>query len=209
MYLSDRGLTFQTKVSHRSVGPTEPELSIPDSAVGERPDDVEEYFSRLVPLFNEAGRAEFRQKQWQDEQDAIEYHCVDTLRMAMERARFAPGAANLSGVRVRFWLKESAGVVEMHFTRRLEPVGWFMPVTTGFDPGRPPFQTRLGYVGIAANVRRRIVITGEAALNDAVRRGEVSSEQAGNWSDQLRRLRHEYMSRRYPPAIVRNFALNA
>ncbi len=170
---------------------------------------AEAFFARLVDHFNHIGQVELIQEQWKDDPDSLEYVCVDTKRMVMEKSRYVNRAADLSGVRIRFWLKEHTAVVDMHFTPQLEPVGWFMPVTLGFDAARPPLRTAVAFVGIVVSTKRKIVVTGEDALDAALSHDRVSEAQSAVWLQQLRRLRYEFMARRYPPAIVRNFALVA
>lgn len=180
------------------------------SAAGPRPSaPAEAFFVRLVDHFDHIGQVELVQEQWRDDPDSLEYVCVDTQRMVMEKSRYVSRAADLSGVRIRFWLKEHTAVVDMHFTPQLEPVGWFMPVTLGFDAARPPFRTAVAFVGIVVSTRRKIVVTGENALDAALSHDRVSEAQSAVWRKQLRRLQYEFMARRYPPAIVRNFALVA
>ena len=174
-----------------------------------RSSPAEELFTRLVNHFNCIGQVELVQEQWKKDPDSLDYVCVDTKRMVMEKSRYVSREADLSGVRVRFWLKEYTAVVDMHFTPHLEPAGWFMPVTMGFDVARLPFQTAMAFVGLAVSTRRKIIVTGENALDDALANNIISEEQRTVWLQQLRHLRYEFMARRYPPAIVRNFALVA
>ncbi len=174
-----------------------------------RSSPAEDLFTRLVDHFNCIGQVELVQEQWKNDPDSLDYVCVDTRRMVMEKSRYVSRTADLSGVRVRFWLKEQAAVVDMHFTPHLEPAGWFMPVTMGFDVTRLPLQTAMAFVGLAVSARYKIIVTGENSLDDALARDIISAEQRTVWLQQLRHLRYEFMARRYPPAIVRNFALVA
>ncbi len=164
-------------------------------------------FARLVSHCNSIGQLELNQEQWKTDPDSLDYVCVDTQRMVMEKARFVSRETGLSGVRVRFWLKEPTNVVDMYFTPDLEPVGWFMPVTLGFDVSKSPFRTEIGFVGMVVSVKRRIVVTGEIALSEALTRAEITEQQSLAWQEKLRHIRYEFMARRYPPAIVRNFSL--
>ncbi len=170
---------------------------------------AEDLFAKLVHHFNCIGHVELAQAQWKNDPDSLDYVCVDTKRMIMEKSRYVNRAADLSGVRIRFWLKEHATIVDMHFTPQLVPVGWFMPVTTGFEASSFPFQTAVAFVGIAVSARRKIIVTGEQALRDARANDVVSEAQRHVWLERLRHLRYEFMARRYPPAIVRNFTLVA
>ncbi len=175
--------------------------------IGSAPQDA--LFARLVDHCNGIGQMALIQAQWEHDADSLDYMCVDTRRMVMEKSRYVSREAGLSGVRVRFWLKDHVTVVDMHFTSHLEPVGWFLPVTLGFDVASPPLQTSMAFVGMAVSTRRQIVVTGEQALQAALSQNRVSQQQERDWQAQLRHLRYEFMARRYPPAIVRNFALVA
>ena len=166
-----------------------------------------EFFDRLVDHCNCVGRVELLQEQWKNDPDSLDYVCVDTQRMVMEKTRFINREAGLSGVRVRFWLKDQNTVVDMHFTPRLECAGWYMPVTMGFNVNSFPYQTETAFVGLAVSAKRKIVVTGEQSLATALSSDAVTEQQAHNWREQLRHLRREFMARRFPPAIVRNFTL--
>lgn len=164
-------------------------------------------FEKLVDHCNGIGRVNLVQEQWRDDPASLDFVCVDTKRMVMEKSRHINRQTGLSGVRIRFWLKELESVVEMHFTPHLECAGWFMPVTLGFDVNSPPYRTETAFVGLAVSVSRNVVVTGEHALSTALSNEEVSKKQANEWREQLRSLRRQFMARRYPPAIVRNFTL--
>ncbi len=168
-----------------------------------------ELFERLVSLYDAIGRTVLTQSEWKGQAETIEYQCVDTRRMLMEKARYANASLGLSGVRVRFWLKEYDRIVDKYFAPDLEPVGWFMPVCLGFGTRETQYQTRTGYLGMGVSQTRNIVVTGEARLKDALAQEMVTAEEADMCQTHLRSLRIECMSRRFPPAIVRNFELES
>lgn len=166
-------------------------------------------FARLVTLYDAIGQTTLTQSEWQEQRDTIEYQCVDTRRMLLEKSRFANAQWGLSGIRVRFWLKEHDTVVDKYFAPNLEPVGWFMPICKGLGTTGAQFQTRTRYLGMGVSQARNIVVTGESRLQDALKQQVVSPEEAEQCQAQLRALRIEFMSRRFPPAIVRNFELES
>ncbi len=166
-------------------------------------------FERLVALYDAIGQTTLTQAATQEQLDTITYQCVDTRRMLMEKTRYASARLHLSGIRVRFWLKEHDTVVDKHFAPNLEPVGWFMPVCMGLGTHDAQFQTCTRYLGMGVSQARNIVVTGEAQLQEALQQRVVSPEEADSCQAQLRTLRNEFMSRRFPPAIVRNFELES
>ena len=166
-------------------------------------------FARLTAYYDALGQVALTQAQWQDDDHTWDYACADTQRMVMEKARYSDRDLQLSGVKVRFWLKEHASIVDKFFAADLEPVGWFAVVCTGFDAAHAPLRTETRFVGIGINPQRRIVVTGESRLQQALARQAVTPAEAAQLQAQLRQLRIDCMANRYPPAIVRNFALAA
>ncbi len=166
-------------------------------------------FERLVSLYDTIGQTTLVQSEWKEQAETLEYLCVDTQRMLMEKSRYANARLGLSGIRVRFWLKECDTVVDKYFAPSLEPVGWFMPVCTGLGLNGTQFRTQTRYLGMGISQDRNIVVTGEARLQDALDQQMVSAAEADLCQNQLRTLRIQCMSRRFPPAIVRNFELES
>lgn len=166
-------------------------------------DSARDLFDRLVVHLDGLGRASLRQEEWERHPDTIDYQAEDTQRMLMEKARYVSSGPGLSGTKVRFWLKWDGRVVEKFFTASLDAVGYWMPVCTGFDAARTPYETQATYLSILVSAQRRIVVAGENALAAA----QLPAAEADALQARLKALRYECLSRKFPPAIIRNFEL--
>lgn len=166
-------------------------------------------FSHLIDYSDALGRVTLCQTQWKTDPDTLDYVCVDTQRMVMEKARFVSRELHISGTKVRFWLKEHGTVVEKYFAPNLEPVGWFMPICTGFEASQLPLCTDTSFLGMCVSQKRQIVVTGEKSMQQALVSQLLTRQEADSIQAQLRQLRLDCVVRRYPPAIVRNFELVA
>ncbi len=165
-------------------------------------------FQALIAHGNACGHRVFAQADWETDRDTIEYNCVETRRMLIEKASFSSSGMGMSGTRMRFWLTEANYVVEKYFGPNLAPVGWFMPVCEEFTNVDRRLQACTLYLGMVANRTRKLVVTGERPLERAVAEQQLTRQVADRYQERLRQLRRDCLSGRFPPAIVRNFELD-
>ncbi|MCE2466777.1 MAG: hypothetical protein J4G06_02040 [Caldilineaceae bacterium] len=164
-------------------------------------------FQALIAHGNACGNRVLAQADWETDRDTIEYNCVETRHMLIEKASFSSSSMGMSGTRMRFWLPEANYVVEKYFGPNLAPVGWFMPVCEEFTNVDRRLQACTLYLGMVANRTRKLVVTGERPLERAVAEQRLTRQVADRYQERLRQLRRDCLSGRIPPAIVRNFEL--
>lgn len=164
-------------------------------------------FQALIDHGNACGNRVLAQADWETDRDTIEYNCVETRRMLIEKASFSSSDMGMSGTRMRFWLTEANCVVEKYFGPNLAPVGWFMPVCGEFANVDRRLQACTLYLGMVANRTRKLVVTGERPLERAVAEQRLTRQVADRYQERLRQMRRDCLAGRFPPAIVRNFEL--
>lgn len=165
-------------------------------------------FQALIAHSNACGKRVFAQADWETDSDTIEYNCVETRRMLIEKSSFSSSSMGMSGTRMRFWLTDANHVVEKYFGPDLVPVGWFMPVCEEITNVDRRLQACTLYLGMVANRTRKLVVTGERLLERAVVEQRLTRQAADRYQERLRQLRKDCLSGRFPPAIVRNFELD-
>ncbi len=165
-------------------------------------------FQALIAHGNACGHRVLTQADWETDRDTIEYNCVETRRMLIEKSSFSSSSMGMSGTRMRFWLTDVNHVVEKYFGPNLAPVGWFMPVCEEFTNVDRRLQACTLYLGMVANRTRKLVVTGERPLERAVAEQRLTRQAADRYQERLRQLRRDCLSGRFPPAIVRNFELD-
>ena len=164
-------------------------------------------FQALIAHGNACGSRFLAQADWETDRDTIDYHCVETRRMLIEKSSFSSSDMGMSGTRMRFWLTGSSHLVEKYFGPDLAPIGWFMPVCDEIANVDRRLQACTLYLGMVANRTRKLVVTGERPLERAVADSRLTRADADRYQERLRQLRKDCLAGRFPPAIVRNFEL--
>ena len=108
----------------------------------------------------------------------------------------------------RFWIFDRGQLVEKYFDDKGTSLGFSVPVVTDFqrDGGRVSALDLGLQLWLADD--GQVIVLGEAGFDAAVADGIVTPERAEDGERIIRELTLEIAQGRFPPAVIRNFALN-
>ncbi len=154
---------------------------------------------------------------WQTVAHMTDYRAEWFSEMLVERATWLPsaplqqiGERTIAGpgyVWLRFWLLESELMVDKYFDAAGQLVGFYVPITM-------PLQRRVNTLRIITLVLalwvqpdERVTVLQEAAFDQAVKGGAITPVETEQAEQRIRELTLAVVQKRFPPAMVRNFAL--
>jgi len=139
--------------------------------------------------------------------------------MLIERAAWAETAPEqrLGAVKIaapgftwfRFWLTEGDRVIEKYFDESGKPVGIYVHVGMALPQQGRSFSLVDLMLGLWISGQSHVTVHNEEKFDAAVRDGIISPVEAEHAEHQIRELTTAIAGKRFPPAIVRNFAIVA
>ena len=108
---------------------------------------------------------------------------------------------------VRFWLLDGGQIIDKGFDGEAEPVGYFAPVTAGFERDGDTLEATQLYLGLSMDQEGRVTVTGEAEFEQAVARNELSQDEIQLAEERIRELTLAAAAKQWPSPFVRNFAI--
>lgn len=154
---------------------------------------------------------------WQHQPDLYDYRHDWRNDILVERATWADAApiqqlgatviAAPGYVWFRFWLAEGDRILDKYFDDNGNAIGIYAHIGMGL-----PHQGR-GYsmvdliLGLWITGQSRVTVHNEARFDAAVAGGLISPVEAEHAEHQLREITTAIAHKRFPPALVRNFAI--
>jgi hypothetical protein len=155
--------------------------------------------------------------EWQQNPYLTDYRSQLLDKMYVERARWravAPirrlGDSVVSApgyISVRFWLLDGEEPIEKYFDHERRAIGFFVPVCMPVQRRGAGFFARTLGLGLWLQTNGRLTVLGEAAFDVAAATGELAPVEVEHAEFRIRALTLEINQKRYPPGMVRTFAL--
>lgn len=155
--------------------------------------------------------------EWRDAPHLMDYRIEWLSNMVVERATWDATAstrlvgdqviANPGYIWMRFWLVEQKIVLEKYFDPGRQAVGYYLPVCMPLQRRGDQMLALSLYLAIWLSPDNRMTILQEARFEEAVATGELAPVESEHAEYQIRELTTAIARGAFPPAIVRNFAL--
>jgi predicted RNA-binding protein associated with RNAse of E/G family len=155
--------------------------------------------------------------EWRDAPHLIDYRIEWLSNMVVERATWDATAstraigdqviANPGYIWMRFWLLEPKIVLEKYFSQDLQAVGYYLPICMPVQRRSDQLLALSLYLAIWLKLDNRMMILRETRFEEAVATGELAPVESEHAEYQIRELTTAIARSTFPPAIVRNFAL--
>lgn len=155
--------------------------------------------------------------EWQGTPHRIDYRAEWLSNLLVERVTWdATTPTRLLGERVianpgyswlRFWLLEEALVLDKYFDAEQQPIGYHLPICMPVKRHNNDLQALSLYLALWMTPDGRVTVLYEEQFEAAVTRGDVAPVEAEHAEYQIRELTTVIARNTFPPAIVRNFAL--
>jgi predicted RNA-binding protein associated with RNAse of E/G family len=108
---------------------------------------------------------------------------------------------------VRFWLLEGEEPIEKYFDPDRQPIGFYLPLCMPVQRRGSGFFARTLLLGLWLHNNGRLTVLGEENFEAAVKSGDLAPVEVEHAEYRIRTLTLEINQKRYPPGIVRTFAL--
>ncbi|MEZ4732703.1 MAG: hypothetical protein R3E79_36835 [Caldilineaceae bacterium] len=108
---------------------------------------------------------------------------------------------------VRFWLLEQEVVLEKYFDQGRQPVGYYLPVCMPVQRRSQQLHALSLYLALWLTPDGRITVLHEDRFDEAAATGELAPVEIEHAEYQIRELTTAIARGAFPPAFVRNFAL--
>lgn len=155
--------------------------------------------------------------EWQEMAHLTDYRVEWLSNMMVERATWDMTApthqiggqviASPGYIWLRFWLLEQGIVLEKYFDLQRQVIGYYLPVCLPVQRRSNRLQALSLYLALWLTPDGRVTVLHEAHFDEAVTAGEMTPVEAEHAEHQIRELTTALGRSTFPPAIVRNFAL--
>ena len=163
------------------------------------------------------GLRKFVNGEWQGTPQLIDYRAESLSNLMVERATWDADApaqsigdvliANPGYVWLRFWLLEEALVLDKYFDAEHQPIGYYLPICMPAQRQHDQLQATSLALALWLTPNGRVTVLHEAEFDAAVDRGDIAPVEAEHAEYQIRELTTLIARSNFPPALVRNFAL--
>jgi predicted RNA-binding protein associated with RNAse of E/G family len=155
--------------------------------------------------------------EWQNMPHLTDYRVEWLSSMMVERVHWdvtAP-AHLISGrtvagpgyIWLRFWLLEQEVVLEKYFDEQRQAIGYYLPVCLPVQRRSNQLQALSLYLALWLTPDGRLTVLNEDRFDEAVATRELTPVETEHAEYQIRELTTALARSTFPPAIVRNFAL--
>ncbi|MFZ4659805.1 MAG: hypothetical protein ACOYNY_22545 [Caldilineaceae bacterium] len=155
--------------------------------------------------------------EWQRQPHLTDYRVEWLSNMMVERVSWgatAPaqqlGGQTIAGpgfVWVRFWLLEQAVLVEKYFDRQRQTIGFYVPICLPTQRRGNNLQAVSLYLALWVMPDGRLTVLHEARFDEATTTGDLTPVESEHAEHQIRAFTTGLSRHLFPPAFVRNFAL--
>ncbi len=163
------------------------------------------------------GLQKFVNGEWQRTPQLIDYRTESLTNLIVERVTWDTDApvqligdipiANPGYVWLRFWLLEEALVLEKYFDAEQQPIGYYLPICMPAKRQNDQLQATSLALALWLTPDGRVTVLHEAEFDATVSKGEIAPVEAAHAEYQIRELTTLIARSNFPPALVRNFAL--
>lgn len=154
---------------------------------------------------------------WQRQTHLSDYRYEWLNDMLVERATWnasAPeqqlGAVTIAGpgyIWFRFWLAEGDRILDKYFDPEGRSLGMYAHVGMGLPHQGRGFSMVDLILGLWITAQSHVTVYNEAQFDGAVRDGLLSPVEAEHAEHQIREITTAIAHKRFPPPLVRNFAI--
>lgn len=163
----------------------------------------------------------FATGRWRASDAFVDYRTERLTNVLVERATVADAASsrrphpvleeqgvNIPGtVWIRFWLRSEGQIVEKYCRASGAVIGYYAPVCLPIEETDGGLAALPLGLALWIDGDGRVTVLGESAFDDAVDRGTIAPVALEVAEQRIRELTTLTAQRRFPPALVRNFAL--
>jgi predicted RNA-binding protein associated with RNAse of E/G family len=160
--------------------------------------------------------------EWRDHPQMSDYRAEWLSSMLIERAMWQataspcifpelPGAVTVSDagfIWLRFWLKSDNLLVDKYFDADGRAIGIYMPICTSIQEQDDHLHTRALNMGLWLTTDGGVVVWGEDEFDAAVDSGALTPVEAEQAELRIRELTSMIFQGKFPPALIRNFAIH-
>jgi len=156
--------------------------------------------------------------EWQDASHLHDYRAERFSNMLVERVTWdATAPVHLIGETVvaqpgylwlRFWLLEQEVVLEKYFDQERHTIGYYLPVCMPVQRRSHQLQALSLYLALWLTSDGRMTVLHEDRFDEAAATGELAPVETEHAEYQIRGLTTAIARGVFPPAFVRNFALD-
>jgi predicted RNA-binding protein associated with RNAse of E/G family len=155
--------------------------------------------------------------EWRDLSHIADYRFEWLSGLLVERATWHVDAEpySVNGVQIggsewvwfRFWLPEPRQIIDKYFDVQGDAVGVYMPISDPIELHGDQYSALHLLLGLWLQPSGRLTVTGEDRFEDAIKQGQLTSEQI-QWAEvRIREMTAEINRDRLPPPLIRNFAI--
>jgi predicted RNA-binding protein associated with RNAse of E/G family len=155
--------------------------------------------------------------EWQNTPGLVGYRAELLTNMMVERATWdatAPpqqiGDKLIAGsgyIWLRFWLLEQGVVLEKYFDSQRQVIGYHLPICMPVQRRSNQLSALSLYLSLWVTPEGRVTVLHEARFDEAVATGDLAPVETEHAEFQIRELTTALARGTFPPAFVRNFAL--
>lgn len=155
--------------------------------------------------------------EWQEMAHLTDYRVEWLSNMMVERVTWDTTAptnqiggqviASPGYIWLRFWLLEQEVVLEKYFDPQRQVIGYYLPVCLPVQRRSNRLQALSLYLALWLIPDGRVTVLHEERFDEAVASGEMTPVEAEHAEYQIRELTTALGRGTFPPAIIRNFAL--
>lgn len=128
-------------------------------------------------------------------------------RNAPEKRMAGQIVAAASFVWFRFWFAEGEQLIEKYFDTQRKPIGYYMPISTTWRRRDTHWSASDLILGLWLDVDGHMTVLNEDRFEQAVANEKITDSEVEHAEHRLRRLTLSISQRRFPPPLVRNFAI--
>jgi predicted RNA-binding protein associated with RNAse of E/G family len=108
---------------------------------------------------------------------------------------------------VRFWLLDGEEPIEKYYDAGRNTIGFYIPLCMPVQRRGAGFSARLLLLSLWLHPNGRLTVLGEDEFEAAASSGELAPVEVEHAEYRIRNLTLEISQKRYPPGMVRTFAL--
>ena len=107
----------------------------------------------------------------------------------------------------RFWFAEGEQLIEKYFDPLRKAVGYYMPISTTWRRRDTYWSATNLYLGLWLDVEGHMTVLNEEHFEQLVSKEGLTENEVEHAEQRLRRLTLSIAQKRFPPPLVRNFAI--
>ena len=137
--------------------------------------------------------------------------------LLVERATWSVDAPEqrLAGQRIaapgfvwfRFWFAEGEQLIEKYFDPQRKAVGYYMPISTTWRRRDTYWSATNLFLSLWLDVEGHMTVLNEDHFEQLVNKEGLTENEVEHAEQRLRRLTLSIAQKRFPPPLVRNFAI--